>query len=73
MRACARECVRGRGTSIYLLVLNWRGEWPRWSDASGLSGERDRLARPWDRLEWSDVSEWISEMSVEGVNSLALA
>lgn len=50
---------------IYLLLLNCRGEWLRWSDGSGLSGERDRLARPWDRLEWSDVSECISEMSAE--------
>lgn len=49
--------------SIYLPLLICRGEWRRWSDGSGLSGERDRLARPWDRLEWSDVREWISEMS----------
>lgn len=49
--------------SIYLPLLICRGEWRRWSDGSGLSGERDRLPRPWDRLEWSDVREWISEMS----------
>lgn len=48
----------------YLPLLICRGEWRRWSDVSGLSGERDR-PRPWDRLEWSDVSECISEMSAE--------
>lgn len=59
---CSR--MRARVHIAYLPLLICRGEWRRWSDGSGLSGERDRLPRPWDRLEWSDVSECISEMSV---------
>lgn len=56
-------CVCVCAHFIYLPLLIGRGEWRRWSDGSDLSGERDR-PRPWDRLEWSDVSECISEMSV---------
>lgn len=56
---CVRVCVS------YLPLLICRGEWRRCSDVSTLSGERGRLPLPWDRLEWSDVSECISEMSVK--------
>lgn len=60
---CTHMCVHVY--FAYLPLLICRGEWRRWSDGSGLSGERDRLPRPWDRLEWFDVSEYISEMSVK--------
>lgn len=59
--SCSQRYVCAHFTYLPLLIC--RGEWRRWSDGSGLSGERDRLPRPWDRLEWSDVSECISEMS----------
>lgn len=57
--------------STYLPLLICRGDWWRCSDSSCLSGERDRPL-PWDRLEWSDVSECISEMSAKFESRLAL-
>lgn len=57
---------RFRPDCFYLPLLICGGECLEWSEGSDrLSGERERLLRrlSCDRLEWSDASEWISEMS----------
>lgn len=54
--------------SHHLLLLCCCGECLEWSEGSDLwSGDRERLrrGRSCERLEWSDVSDWISEMSFE--------
>lgn len=51
--------------SVHLPLLICWGDWPETSDGSErLSGERERGARncSW---EWSEVREWISEISVK--------
>lgn len=74
-RGCECECIACDSCVIWpdlwlcvrfahLPLLICRGEWRRWSTVSSLSGERD-LPLPWEGLEWSDVSECISEMSAK--------
>ncbi len=53
-----------RPSDLPLLICG--GECLEWSEGSERrSGERERLLlfRSWDRLEWSEATEWLSEIS----------